>query len=268
MEYDIMLEWLVLNLDLILSVLFVIALVYEVGVYVSKLLFREVYLYQSDYMRTPRKIGRLISIREKAEFKNKKSSKTMFKCVIANKTRNPLAPIRSPLIFNKNSIISQDKTSITFNKSNMFWLASQGCYILTKDFADSQKERPRMINGLIESQLVDISSNAMKSAEASPPLIHQTLGRNSLSLDNNEYAEDEAYSKPRKDVYDVVIEEDEFMKIVSQDLPDVDDFVSEEDKDFMPSRRTMPHRSRPKKVVEDDDEDVHQLQDNLGDFVG
>lgn len=267
MDYNVILDWVVLNLDLILSVLFITAVVYEVCVYVSKLLFREVYLYQSDYMRTPRKVGRLISIRNKVEFKNRKSSKTMFRCVIATKTRNPIAPVRSNLIFNKNSIISQDRTSITFNKSNMFWLASQGCYILTKEFADSQKERPRMVNGLIESQLVDISSNAMKSAEASPPLIHQTLGRNSLSLDNNEYVEDEAYSKPRKDVYDVVVEEDEFMKVVSQDLPDVDDFVSEEDKDFMPSRRTVPRRSKPKKAVEDD-EGVHQLQDNLGDFVG
>lgn len=262
-----MLEPLVENLDLILAMLFVTAVVYEITVYVLKLLFREVYLYQSDYMRTPRKIGRLISIRDKAEFKNRKSSKTMFRCVIATKTKNPIAPIRSSLIFNKNSIISQDRTSITFNKSNMFWLASQGCYILTKEYADSQKERPRMVNGLIESQLVDISSNAMKSAEASPPLIHQTLGRNSLSLDNNEYVEDDAYSKPKKDVYDVVIEDDEFMKIVSQDLPDVDDFVSEEDKDFMPSRRPTPRRRSPKKVVEDD-EGVHQLQDNLGDFVG
>jgi len=264
-----MLEPLVANLDLILGGLMLIALVYEIVVYVSKLLFREVYVYQSDYMRTPRKIGRLMKVFDRGAFKNPKSSKKLFKCIIATKTKNPLAPERNMLLVNKGSIVSQDRTSITFNKSNMFWLASNNCFILTEDFTDSQKENPMMVNMLIEGQLVSISSNAMKSAEASPPLIHQTYQRTSLPLSSGRYNEDEEKKVVQKSVYDIETPEDEFIKIISQDLPSVDEMITDEDRDFMPSKRNRQPRVRPARKPEiDEGEDVHNLKDDMGDFVG
>ena len=263
-----MLEPLVANLDLILAVLFVTAVVYEIVVYVSKLLFREIYLYQSDYMRTPRKIGRLMKVYDRKEFRNPKSSKTVFRCVVATKTKNPLAPERSILMINKSSIVGQDRTSITFDKSNMFWLASNNCYILTKDFTDSQEENPLLVNTLIEGQIISISSNAMKSAEASPQLIHQTFQRTSLPLNSGVYEEDVSKQKVRKSIYDVVTPEDEFIKIISQDLPSVDEMIPDEDRDFMVSKRHRPQRVRSVKKSVDDVEDVHNLTDDIGDFVG
>lgn len=261
--------WLMENMDAILTVIVLAVLTYEIGKYVSKLLFREVYLFQSDYMRTPRKVGRLMKVYDRRAFKNPKSSKKMFKCIIANKTKNPLNPERNVLMFNKGSIVSQDRTSIVFNKSNMFWLASNNCYIFTKDFTDSQEENPLLVNRLIEGQLEKISGNAMKSAEASPPLIHQTYQRTSLPLNSGVYAEDESKQRVQRSVYDIETPQDEFIKIISQDLPSVDEMIPSEDRDYMPSKRNRHQRVRPVRKPElDEGEDIHNLTDTMSDFEG